>query len=223
MIARLWRRLGGSDGAGRAAVPLGELFHPIAMGAIVVMIVNDWVLKGSAPGWLTGKLSDLTGIVAAPLALTAVGDVMAWVAARMGARIDFTLRRWKLAAAIVVTGGAFVVVKLVPAAARGLAEGLAHVFGHAAIVADPTDLIALPGLAVAAWIGRQELRRVPLGRIEYLARRHRRGQAIAGGLDDVIHAGADPGQVAALEAAIASYLDGGPAAPVDAAIARLRA
>lgn len=223
MIARLWRRLGGEDAAGRAALPAGELFHPVTLGALVVLVVNDWWLKGSAaPGWLTGKLSDVAGLIAAPLVATAVLDTIAWIAARAGAPIDFTLRRWKLGAAIAIIGAAFAVVKLVPDAARAVADVLARGFGRAAIVADPTDLIALPALAVAAWIGRRELARVPLGRLEHLVRRRRRGVPIAGGLEDVAAAGGDRDAVAALGDALAAYADGGPAAPVDAALARLR-
>ncbi len=47
------------------------LLHPVFLGALALLVVNDHVLKGSglAPGWLTGKLSDFAGLVVAPVVL----------------------------------------------------------------------------------------------------------------------------------------------------------
>jgi hypothetical protein len=41
------------------------------VGALALLVVNDWVLKGAGvlPGWVTGKLSDLAGMVVAPVVL----------------------------------------------------------------------------------------------------------------------------------------------------------
>ena len=53
-----------------ADLPIGEALHPVALIAVVVLVVNDWVLKpSSVPAWLTGKLSDVSGLVFAPLVL----------------------------------------------------------------------------------------------------------------------------------------------------------
>jgi len=222
-LDRLWRLLGGDDGPGRTAVPAGELFHPIAVAAALLLIVNDHLLKGSrVPGWLTGKLSDVAGLAVFPLVVTAAADSLAWLAARAGAPLDFTLRRWKLGAAVAATAALFAAIKLWPAAGDAVAGGLGRVFGHARIIPDRTDLLALPALAVSWWIGRRELRRIPLGRLEYLIRRHRRGRAVTGGLADAIRCGADPAQVAAVEAALLDYLDGGPPPPLQAALASVR-
>jgi hypothetical protein len=219
-MTRLWRWLGGNDGAKRAAIPAGELFHPIAVLGLLLLVVNDRVLKGSSlTGWWTGKLSDVAGLATFPLVVTATLDASAWLIARTGARLDFTLRRWKLAAAIGATGIGFATIKLSATAGAEVAALLGSVFGSATIVPDRTDLIALPALAVAWWIGRRVLARVPLGRIEYLARRARRGLPIAGGLDDVAAAG---GSRAACDT-LASAIVGGDAAAIDAALAPLRA
>ena len=50
------------------------LRHPLAIAALVTLLVNDLVLKGSglAPGWLTGKLSDFAWLIVAPVALAAL-------------------------------------------------------------------------------------------------------------------------------------------------------
>jgi hypothetical protein len=48
-------------------------------------------------------------------------------------------------------------VKLSPELATRLAGWWGEVVPGARIVADPTDLLALPALAIAWWIGRAEL------------------------------------------------------------------
>ena len=40
---------------------------PRTVGAILVLLINDHLLKGAAPGWVTGKLSDFAGLVFFPL------------------------------------------------------------------------------------------------------------------------------------------------------------
>jgi len=154
----IWDRLRGADASTRPPLPIGEALHPVALAAVVVLVVNDWVLKPSAaPGWLTGKLSDVAGLVFAPLVVTAVIDLALFAAARLGARVDPWLGPRRLAAAIALTGAGFAAVKLSADAARAVAGVWP---GDARIVADPTDLLALPALAVAAWIGIAEIRRL---------------------------------------------------------------
>ncbi|MCA9678265.1 MAG: hypothetical protein KC464_24775, partial [Myxococcales bacterium] len=98
------------------------------------------------------------GLVFAPLVLTAALDLGLYAAARAGARVSWRLGPRRLAAAIAATGAVFVAVKVSPAIAGAVARLWSGAGVAARIVADPTDLLALPGLAVAAWIGRQELR-----------------------------------------------------------------
>ena len=59
---RVWRLLGGVDGPGKRALPAGELFHPVTLAALALLVVNDRVLKGALPGAVTGKLSDVAGL-----------------------------------------------------------------------------------------------------------------------------------------------------------------
>lgn len=145
-------------GGRRPSLPIGEALHPIALAAAVVLVVNDWLLKPSpAPVWLTGKLSDLAGLVLAPVALTAAVGLVLWVAARLGSRVDPWLTRRRLAIAIAATAAVFAAVKLSPAVAARVGAIWGHVARGAHLVADPTDLLALPALAVAWWIGEREL------------------------------------------------------------------
>ena len=209
--ARTWRALGGVDAPGRRALPAGELFHPVALLFLVLLVVNDHYLKGGAlPGWLTGKLSDVAGMASFPLVVTAAVDSLLWLVGLAGVPVDYTLRRWKLGAAIALTAALMIAIKLSNAAAGRVAGWLADLWGRSAIVADPTDLYALPALAIAWWVGAQELRRVPLGRLEYS---RRRGRA------DLADTGATPADRAAIDAWIA----GGPAEPAAEALVRLRA
>jgi hypothetical protein len=211
LLRSVWRALGGVDAPGRRAVPAGELFHPVTLGFLVLLVVNDhWLKGGSLPGWLTGKLSDVAGIASFPLVVTAAVDSVLWLVALAGVPVDFTLRRWKLALACAGTAALMIAIKLSNGAARRVASWLADLWGHAAIVADPTDLYALPALAVAWWVGTQELRRVPLGRLEYSRRRGRADLA-------------DTAATAADRAAIDAWIAGGPAEPAADALARLRA
>lgn len=212
LLRSVWRALGGVDAPGRRVVPAGELFHPVTLLALALLVVNDhWLKGGPLSGWLTGKLSDVAGMASFPLVVTAAVDSVLWLVAMAGVPVDFTLRRWKLALAIAGTAALMIAIKLSNGAARTVAGWLADLWGHAAIVADPTDLFALPALAIAWWVGRAELRRVPLGRIEYLKRRGRTG--------DLADTGASPEDAATIDAWIA----GGPAELAAAALARLRA
>ena len=54
--------------------------------ALVVLVLNDHVLKTAYPGWITGKLSDVAGLVVAPLLLGVL--LTAWRVPRPDARGD---------------------------------------------------------------------------------------------------------------------------------------
>jgi hypothetical protein len=220
---RLRAILAGSDGPGRRALPAGELLEPIALAAVLLLVANDWLLKGRAPTALTGKLSDGAGLVCAPLIATAALDTMLWLAARLGAPVDFSLRRWKLAAAAAAVGIAFIAVKLSPEAAHAVERAAAVAGLGWRIAPDPADLVVFPALALAVWLGRREIARVPLGRLEVIERAWRRRRApVAAQLADVVACGADPPVVDQLTTALESALAGGDEAPVWQALARLR-
>jgi hypothetical protein len=219
IFERLRRALRGVDHAEAPALPLGEAVHPIALAAVALLAVNDWMLKphlGREPttSVVTGKLSDVAGLVFAPVVLSAAIGLVLHAAARLGARIDPSLSRRRLLGCTVATGCVFAAVKLHPDAAGALVRAISHLGRPAAITLDRTDLLCLPALAIAWWIGRDELRRVPLGRPAAI---HRLGRTAGPALADVRRAGAPAAEVAALAAAIDAWDPGA----VDACLASL--
>jgi hypothetical protein len=195
--------LRGADHALAPALPLGEALHPVTLAAVLVLVVNDWVLKPRlGPSAVTGKLSDLAGLVFAPVVLSAAVGVALHLAAWMGARVDPSLSRRRLMLCTLATGAVFAAVKLDPRAAALLARLLSHLGRHAEIMLDRTDLLCLPAVAVAVWIGRDELRRVPLGRPAAI---HRLGRPAEPALADVRWAGAPADRITALAIAIDSW------------------
>jgi hypothetical protein len=210
--------LAGEDSTARAGLPVNELLAPLPLLALVVLVGNDWLLKGTAaPEWLTGKLSDFAGLFAFPLLATAVGDLVLYAAARLGAPIDFTLRRWKLATAIALTGIVFAAMKLSPVVGGFVEHAWSSLVGGSSIYPDPTDVVALVVLPATWLVGRRVIARGAYGRLWLV--KHR---ALAAPFGDAARCGADPALVRELEAAIEAWRAGGPAAPVDAALARLR-
>jgi hypothetical protein len=130
--------------------------HPIALLALVVMVVNDWVLKPRfGPSAVTGKLSDLGGLIAAPVVLTAAIGLLRKVTGRK----DPYLTHRRLVFAIAATGAGFTAIKLSERVAGWFTEILG-LFRHAEVYLDRTDLLCLPVLAISYWVGRDELRRL---------------------------------------------------------------
>jgi len=137
------------------------LLAPVALLAITVLIVNDHVLKGAMPGLVTGKLSDLAGMIFFPLLLVAAIEQL---------RLRCTHRTVTLAA--LATGVVFAAIKLSPLAGAWYRSGLgllqwpfralaAVLAGDATpalsrvqLTADPSDLIVLPALLVPVLLAR---------------------------------------------------------------------
>jgi hypothetical protein len=112
------------------------LLHPAWWAALAILLVNDHYLKGAGvlAGVLTGKLSDFSGLLMAPVVLAAV------LAPR---------RRWAFSLAHVALAVAFALLKLSPAVAAAWCA-LGAWFGATwQVVSDPTDLLALPMLALS--------------------------------------------------------------------------
>ena len=115
--------------------PGRALLTPAWLASLAVLGVNDHLLKGAAllPGTVTGKLSDLAGMVVAP----------ALLAALLGLRSRRGLLLAHLAIAAV-----FAAIKLSPAAADAWSWVMGLVGVPWVITVDPTDLLALPALAL---------------------------------------------------------------------------
>ena len=58
------------------SVPADALLHPLALAALVLLILNDHLLKDLAPGPLTGKLSDVAGLVVLPLIILGAWELV---------------------------------------------------------------------------------------------------------------------------------------------------
>ncbi|MDI1475206.1 hypothetical protein [Polyangium sp. y55x31] len=112
------------------------LLHPLWLGSLALLALNDHVLKGAGilPGALTGKLSDFAGLVVAPALLAAL--------LRLESRRSLFL-------AHLATGAVFAAIKLFPAAARAFEALTALTPFPWQITVDPTDLVALSALALA--------------------------------------------------------------------------
>ena len=121
----------------------GDLCHPLPLAAVLVLAVNDHWLKGAGllPTALAGKLSDFAGLFFFPMLLVALAQGAATLFSLRRAQV----RRWSLPLATVATAIVFTLVKTWPAfnAAVGALWG--------PMVVDPTDLVALPMIALA-WL-----------------------------------------------------------------------
>lgn len=141
------------------------LLHPVSLAAIAVLAVNDHLTKGLLPGAITGKLSDVAGMIFFPLVLWALTEL----ALRLTGRHD--RRPGHLYASLAATALIFAAINVSDAAGDAYAWTVAalqwpfraalageviplHPVAH---VVDPTDLIALPALLVALWVGRRYL------------------------------------------------------------------
>lgn len=151
--------------------------QPVTLATLLVLALNDQVLKAAWPGSLTGILSDVAGLVVAPLALQAAWEVLAWLRGTWHGP-----RQPVLAAAIVVVALAFISVQVWPPAtdAYRVGLGLAQWPFRAAIaliggvplpdpspvvaVGDAGDLLALPAIGITWWLGRRRVERADRAR-----------------------------------------------------------
>ncbi|MGC5383030.1 hypothetical protein ACPXCJ_00900 [Micromonospora chalcea] len=131
-----------------ARISLAWLGHPGTVLSLIVLVLNDHVFKAAFPGLVTGKLSDVAGLVLAP-PLVAVLVTLAVPRFRSRSVAGF---------ALALVGLGFAVVKVDEQAAAAASQMWSVVSGPSLIRADPTDLLTLPALAVAAWTWRRARR-----------------------------------------------------------------
>ncbi|WP_143120928.1 hypothetical protein [Streptosporangium canum] len=144
--------------AGPAHPPaLAWLGHPVTVVATIVLLINDHVLKALWPGLVTGKLSDVAGLLVAPPLLALV--------------------RVPALGATIATGTGFVLVKTTATGAALASQAWTLFAGPSRVLADPTDLVALPALGLA-WLVSRRCRADHAGRPRggggQRQRRHRR-------------------------------------------------
>lgn len=193
------------------------LCHPVTVAGVLLLLINDHLLKPAFPGVVTGKLSDVAGLVMAP-ALVAVllTRPAAALAARLRAAFPRAERRARTAGrpseadrrsrafrfgrpdswsrqpgpwsrqpgpwskrpgakpelrwlrsdvtAVVLTGTLFTLVKTTEAGAETASQVWTFLAGPSRVLADPTDLLALPALVISWWARNHSLRRPPAAR-----------------------------------------------------------
>lgn len=128
----------------------------------MLLVLNDHVWKAACPSTLTGKLSDLAGLAFFPLFLQAGVELL-------GRRAQPSRR--VLLASIAATALVFTLVKTTPFGGAAYEWGLALLqwpvralpallhgtppppLRPVALVQDPTDLLCLPALLLAALAG----------------------------------------------------------------------
>jgi hypothetical protein len=134
------------QGAARAlARGAPEFFGILPLTAVGLFALNNFVLKRTWPGWVTGKLSDLLVCFFLPLFVSALLEQVS----RLGAATRVTV-------GIALTATIFIAVKTSVAASLVLDRDIAMLlqpFGLRSMPnrADVTDLCALPMLALA-WL-----------------------------------------------------------------------
>jgi len=128
-----------SDSSAMKLRPSRALLHPLWLGSLALLVLNDHVLKGASlvPDAFTGKLSDFAGLVVAPLLLAALLSVR-------------TRRGW--ARCHVAVGAGFSAIQLSAFAAEQWSATMAAIGFPWFITRDATDLIALPALALSFWV-----------------------------------------------------------------------
>jgi len=130
------------------------LARPFSLAALLLLMVNDSLLKHFWPSVFTGKLSDLAWMFLAPVVVTAG---LAWLAPR-GLR-----RHERIVAGIGfgMTAAGFALFKTLPVMRAAVLDVWQAGLGFpAAAVLDPTDLAALLSVVCTAWLWR---RQNPLG------------------------------------------------------------
>jgi hypothetical protein len=142
----------------RRRAPGDLLVRPVAVVALMTLIVNDHIIKHHSPGLLSGKLSDIAGLVFLPLLIISVYEV-AGAAVRRPWRLG---ERGVVAVAVFVAIG-FAAAKLSTAVAATYGDMLGWLrwplIGHwspVAIFRDPTDVLCTPA-AIVAWIESRRL------------------------------------------------------------------
>lgn len=139
------------------SIPGDGLLHPAVLASLALLALNDHVLKHRWPGPVTGKLSDLAGLVLLPAVLVA--------ALELTTRRLATRRALALACAVSALGFALVkswspateAYRVVWAALqwplRALRAGALVPLGRVSAVRDRSDLLALAATLIALWAG----------------------------------------------------------------------
>ena len=126
------------------------LSRPFSLAALLILLVNDSILRHFWPSAATGKLSDLAWLFLAPVVVTAG---LAWVAPKRLQRHEWVLAGGGFGLA----AGGFALFKTLPFMRAVVLDLWQAGLGFpAAAVLDPTDLAALLSVVMAAWLWRRQ-------------------------------------------------------------------
>jgi len=124
------------------------LAHPVSILAMVVLFVNDHILRIYWPSWWTGKIGDFAWLFFAPFV---VGALIALFFPNRP-----VLEKYIGITAFGLIGGVFIFAKAVPAVNALLVHQAALLLGiPIRITLDPTDLMALIMLPFGFWFWRR--------------------------------------------------------------------
>ena len=141
------------------------LLHPVVLAALGLWALNDHVLKGLGPGWLTGKLSDFACLIVVPVMLAAAVEL--WRS--RGSKPFAPAQGWLVVGAF-VAAGTMVLINLWSPAAWAYEQGLgllqwplralgSWVAGErpgapipVVLTMDPWDVVATPFAFVPLWL-----------------------------------------------------------------------
>lgn len=150
--------------------PGDGLLDLVPIAALIVLVLNDHVLKSAWPGFITGKLSDVAGLVLAPVVLQASVEFVrgvggeAWrpsrtvLALSTGAiAIGFVAAKTLEPAADIYRAGMGILQWPLSAIASLIVSGTVPEPDTVLFVRDPSDLVALPALGVALLVGQRRI------------------------------------------------------------------
>ena len=116
------------------------LTHPVPVGALAVLLLNDLVLRWRWPCWVTGKLGDVAWLLSAPLAAAVVAALV--LPRRMSRRST-----WVIAIGLALVAVPFALGNAWPPALAAMRDVYRGLFGRQPLmVGDPSDLLTLPAL-----------------------------------------------------------------------------
>jgi hypothetical protein len=120
--------------------------RPVVPLAFGLLLANDFLLRRLWPSWWTGKLSDLTWLFIAPVALALFLSL--FIPARWKRQ-----EKWVAILAYIVTALAFTALKTLPAFHSVILHAWQSGLGFsAAVVMDPSDLLALAVLPISVFL-----------------------------------------------------------------------
>jgi hypothetical protein len=126
------------------------LSRPISVGSILLLLINDHLLRIYWPSWWTGKIGDFAWLYFFPFVLT---FTFAWLIPISLKKHEFIVMSLSLG----LTGGVFSLANTSSLFHQWLVKFLELLFGvPVGLRRDPTDLIAIISLVAAWWAWTRE-------------------------------------------------------------------